>query len=73
MCLFFIWIHLVKSKLVTKAKLGLLFRFGLGFVKDGNLDPANCELTEAGLLSWVCEVHFLCIQPLSAQIHCFYL
>lgn len=46
MCLFFILIQvkskLVKSKLVTKAKLGLLFRISLGFVKDGNLDPANC-------------------------------
>lgn len=44
MCLFwefFVLIRLMKSKLVTEAKLGLLFRFSLCFVQDGSLDPAN--------------------------------
>jgi len=67
---FFVPIHLIKSKLVTEAELGLLFRFSLCFVPDGSLDPANSSYSsELEMFSEACEVNVLCIESLSAQIH----
>lgn len=54
MCLsweFFVLIHLIKSRLVTKAKLGLLFRFSLCFVRDRRLDPASSYSSELEMFS----------------------
>lgn len=59
-CLSFKLIHLVKSKLLTKAKPGLLFRFSLGFVQDGshwdspvNSQNLGCFLEFVGFIFFV--------------------
>lgn len=72
MCLFrkfFVLIYLIKSKLVTEAKLGLLFRLSLCFVQDGSHDPANSSYSSAlKMFSKVHEVNFLCIESLHKYI-----
>lgn len=61
-------IHLLKSKLVIGAKLGLLFRFNLCFVENRSLDPISSSNSgELRIFFWVCEANFLCKGSLSEK------